>query len=183
MIIIPGASGYTFGFQRTLSYMPFFLIGYLVPKNTMDKLTEHKSILTSAFSVLILYLGFKISSFEGVEALYRGSYGFSSIYMGESISRIEMLIVSYLFVPVISMAVFILIPKDRTLFTKFGINSMGIFLFHAIVIIFVSVYFRKNIVELNSVVQLFIWVVLSVITCCVFGSDWFNRLIKKLKII
>jgi len=129
-----------FKLTKVISYYPFFLLGYLLPKDFMLSLRNRKKLIIASVAVFAGYAYFMTRQ-DWIVGI-RNVYGLSSTYdkVGElafglhpAFGRLFMV----LFVPVVAFAFFNLMPRSKCLFSKLGQNSMYIFVLHSL---FVAVF-------------------------------------------
>src|SRR5699024_2136953 len=70
-------STYTLRYQRTLSFMPFFFLGYFMNKETMQSVYEsiQNNLATWFVLVITIFISFYYSQMDtDMESVFRGSY-------------------------------------------------------------------------------------------------------------
>src|SRR5699024_7267290 len=71
-------SSYTLRYQRTLSFMPFFFVGYFMNKETMQSVYEsiQNNLATWFVLVITIFISFYYFQMDNdMESVFRGSYG------------------------------------------------------------------------------------------------------------
>src|SRR5699024_5057755 len=71
-------SSYTLSYQRTLSFMPFFFVGYFMNKETMQSVYEsiQNNLATWFVLVITIFISFYYFQMDNdMESVFRGSYG------------------------------------------------------------------------------------------------------------
>lgn len=149
-IIIGGLSGLiplgpAMSFQRTLTYAPFFAIGYWCGRNKVD-INLIKRI-PAWFSIFIFFLLFvtvvvllssKFSGFPLIPFL-RGMYDFRSFPEYSPILLVFLRLVIYLISVVVSVCVLRLIPSNNSWLSKQGLDTLFYYVYHPLLIIIIGV--------------------------------------------
>ncbi len=172
-----------FKITKVISYYPFYLLGYLLPKDFMLTLRNKKPIIIGSVAVFLGYAYF-MSRQDWIVGI-RNIYGLSSNYekVGElafglhpAFGRLFMV----LFVPVISFALFTLIPRGKCLFTKLGQNSMYIFVIHSLpVVAFRCLNYEYEILgHFNTPLRKALFLVFCVVITFILGSDLTKKIFK-----
>ena len=166
-------SSYTLSYQRTLTFAPFFFIGYFINKDVLQKLYSFiwKPKILLSLSVVILFIYFQKDSY-GLELLFRGSWG-EHTFTNDSKDYPFMIFIHYLITITISILVLNVINNKTSMLTKWGDHSLQIFLFHPI-----FHYLLKQ----NDVLNGFAWdtrllllIALSLLICILFSSRLFIK--------
>lgn len=169
---VPNANGYTFGFQRTLSFFPYFLLGYLIPKDLLQKIYDLKPRIVKLFFVpffiIVAYIAVKV---KNINLLFLGSFGFSEIELVPHLSPAVQLYIFYLIVPALCLGILNFIPSRKTFFTKLGSRTLPVFILHPIFVL-VGFHFKYLVFRFPIPVQLFIWFLLAVITVIITGNSF-----------
>ncbi|MGX2944232.1 acyltransferase family protein [Enterococcus alishanensis] len=181
LIPIPGAYSYTFSFQRTLSFFPFFLIGFLIPKNIMQQLYNIKpNILKLAF-IPVFLVTLALLKVEHIDLLLRGAVGFSEMNLYPRLLPSVQLYIFYFLIPLICIGVLNIIPSRKTIFTNIGSKTLPIFLLHPIFIL-VAFKLKFFIFEFSYFVQIIIWLIFTIITIAITSNKIFVDMLKLKKI-
>lgn len=179
---VTNANGYTFGFQRTLSFFPYFILGYLLPKDIMQKIYDLKpsfaKLIFIPFFLIVAYLGAKV---KNINLLFLGSFGFSEIDLVPHLSPMVQLYIVYLIIPALCLGVLNIIPSNKNIFTKLGSRTLPIFILHPIFIL-IGFHFKYIVFKFPVPIQLFIWFLFAVVTIILTGNKYIVLLFKsKLK--
>jgi fucose 4-O-acetylase-like acetyltransferase len=112
----------------------------------------------------------KIMDQHDIEFLFRGSYGIESIkesgipiYLKVLISYVFSISVCYFFMNIIN--------RKKSILTKWGDNSLSIFLFHPIIVLILKK--DTNIMHYGVHKNAIILFAISVIVVLILGSNWF----------
>ncbi len=165
------------------SYYPFFLLGYLLPKDFMLTLRNKWQAFVAAIPVFIGYAYYMYHQ-EWVTGI-RSIYGLSSNYdkVGELafglhpvFGRICMLI----FVPIIAFAFFAVMPRKKCIFSKLGQNSMSIFILHSVVVMaFRCLNYKYRLVDMiDTHVLEILFIAGCVLITFVLGTDFVKKLFR-----
>lgn len=163
--------------SRILVYYPFFLLGTMIGKDKIQKLTGNK---VYKFISIILLLGFMAICLIFTDKIYfirpllTGRNSYYSLNNNIEYFGLVFRIVSYILAVIISVSVMALIPKGKTFFSKMGSRTLAVYFLHAIV----TEIFEQEGIWLH-VYQCFI---LSLIVTFVFSLKWFsipfNKILK-----
>ncbi|AQY52266.1 acyltransferase family protein [Listeria weihenstephanensis] len=163
----PTISGQFLSLQRTFVFSPFFLLGFYINKETMGKLSNFlgtfkwKVFLSSLLIFIVIYtLSRNPLQFENA------FYGFlQSSAFADSVSQLlkvefQQYIVALLMIAII----FMLVNNRENILTKWGDNSLVIFLFHP-VFFFVIRMHATDFLHWNIFVKLAFVVCISILVC------------------
>ncbi|WP_367118082.1 acyltransferase family protein [Enterococcus faecalis] len=177
-LVVPNANGYTFGFQRTLSFFPYFILGYALPKDIMQKIYDLKpsfaKLIFIPFFLIVAYLGAKV---KNINLLFLGSFGFSEIDLVPHLSPMNQLYIVYLIIPALCLGILNIIPSKKNLFTKLGSRTLPIFILHPIFIL-IGFHFKDIVFKFPVPIQLLIWFLFAVVTTILTGNEYIVLLFK-----
>ena len=171
--------------SKSLRYYPFFLLGYLLPKDFMSKLRNKWQYLLVAVFIWMGYLYF-LSHEEwwiGFNTLVVLSTRFGSCgpFYG-NLPPVLMHLIFLTVVPVISLAFCALCPRNVTIFSKLGQNSMYIFVLHGLVVMAVRcLHYKFGIMaNINTPLLKSVYLVFCVLVTFVLGSNRCKRMFKSI---
>lgn len=127
-----------FQLTKIVSHYPFFLLGYLLPKDFMLTLRNKKKLIIVSLAVLAGYAYFMTRQ-DWIVGI-RNIYGLSSNYekvgdlafgLHPAFGRLAMVV----FAPMIAFAFFNLMPRNKCILSKLGQNSMYIFVLHSVFVV------------------------------------------------
>lgn len=172
-----GFYSYYFSYQRTLTFLPYFMMGFFINKDILIKVYSSLKYKRLILPIVILFniLVYYVIEISNLESLFRGSYGVDRILLCKTSIFIEMLI-SYV-ITLINGYVFINITtSEKNIITKYGENSLQIFLFHPLVVVMIKKYatFSKDEFIINFIILL----VATLITVIILGSNTFYNFTK-----
>ena len=130
-------NGYTLSISRTLSFFPFFLIGFYMDQTYLTSLRKKKRL---GIVLLLIYMimSILITTFLGsdVKIFYRGAQGFNSLHLN-TVSFV--LIKGYVTISayIASMATLMIFSSENQCMGNEGKNSLMYYLYHYIIIEFV----------------------------------------------
>lgn len=165
------------------SHYPFFLLGYLLPKDFMLTLRNKWQSVVAAIPVFIGYAYF-MSRQDWVVGI-RDIYGLSKAYDGIDefafglhpvFGRLAMI----LFIPIVAFAFFAVIPKKKTFLSKLGKNSMSIFVLHGVVVLIFRQLNREYhfVKMMDSLVLQLIFVIGCVLVTLLLGTDFVKKIFR-----
>ena len=130
-------SSYTLSYQRTLSFMPFFFVGYFMKKETLQSVYEsiQNNLATWFVLVITIFISFYYFQMDNdMESVFRGSYGIHR-YLEDSDGFFVYSLkigVHYLLALWLCYLLCIIVSNNVNILTKWGDNSLTIFLFHPV---------------------------------------------------
>ncbi|MDF2612723.1 MAG: hypothetical protein K0S71_509 [Clostridia bacterium] len=151
--------GIVLSLSRTISFLPFFLIGYYTNEANLIKVSKISKRLSlagiSAAVLLAFYLG-KHNLIDYNFLYHSQSYGFSGLSNNEGILFRAAI---YIGSTILSICVLNLIPRKKVFFTSVGEKTMNIYLFHP--------YLTIGVYAIIHVLKLLSYTMLSNITAIV----------------
>lgn len=175
MILFSLAAGFwadinmQFAAVKIVVFFPYFIAGYLFPKESVAKLKNKKFfplglilLIETIFVGFLAHETFNLTDRDFLCYSYATSEGF--------FGRISMMIVSALSILIILLTS---IEKNIPLLTKAGKNSLAIYLFDRPLTILFSEKFS------SSEFQVCVAIIMAFFIILVFGSDKFSGLLKK----
>lgn len=174
-------TSYTLSYQRTLSFMPFFFLGYFMNKKWMTSIYNSlkNRLITVILLVLTMFLSFLcIEYFYGLESIFRGSYGIHK-YLADGDGLLTYLLkitTHYVLSFWVCYLLVNLITNKISFFTKWGDNSLTIFLFHPIIVFIIR---RTDyMMEWNPDTKLVAFLFVTIIVTAILGSNPFTKATK-----
>ena len=137
--IDPKFYSYTLSYQRTLSFLPFFLAGLILTEDNMKKLQNTIKLkkLTPILGIVSVYTYFILADHTNLEKVLKGSYGIEELK--GTISHISLqIIIGYLVAIAMSFLLLNLIGNKKSFLTRLGDHSLPIYLFHAFFVMIVK---------------------------------------------
>ena len=155
--------------SRVITFYPFFLLGTIVKRERIEKITNSKGIKCTSivfFAILIcLYVVF-INKIYYMRPLLTGRNSYYTLKANLINYGILLRGFYYIINIFIGIAFISLVPKGKTFFSKFGSRTLAVYFLHAIVIR----YFQRENIELRVYQML----IISVIVTFVFSLKWFS---------
>lgn len=147
---------------RTLTFFPYFLLGYLVKKHNINLYVHRKKRVTLYFLFLIVIFWTTYSGTFTEDMLYGAT---SLTTQGPDWGMLTLLKVNtYLVATATSVIVLNLVPTTENFFTKIGPNTLPIFLWHPIFIwVLIRITFFDKLTNFNDVLALLILTILSLL--------------------
>lgn len=143
--------------SRTIVFLPFFLMGYY----TKEKFLKNISSINKGIGIIIIGIFLLISMYIAKEQIVNykflyNSHGYSSnnlsIYNG-----ILFRFILYILSIILSIGVIILTPSRKVFYSKFGKNTMNVYLFHIYLVAIVlgivpkwNISFLHNLIVITS---------------------------------
>lgn len=158
--------GYFLALGRTFYFFPYFLAGYLFPKEEIENIRSKRVLSLSGF-VLVIIVSFLIQHHNiGISALYMAEHysGLSSIIA--VLVRLMLIITGF-----ICIFGFISIVSDKhSIVSDIGKNSIVIFLIHSGIIRILAYFFADHLN--NGLLCVLMAVLFSLIVCLLFGNNY-----------
>lgn len=140
--------------QRSFTFLPFFLIGYLIKEKKSLDMIRISPIIATILIAIISAIVLPISNMEnGGEQIHSVMMGTYSYFKGEDfiphplLSRSIFLIAS----SIMCLCVLSVFPnKIIPLITSNGKNTLFFFVYHAFVFRLILLFFSKNMIETNT---------------------------------
>ena len=175
-----------FRLTKIISHYPFFLLGYLLPKDFMLALRNKKKLIIAALAVFAGYAYFmsrqdwvvNIRSIYGLSGTYKSggelAFGIHPVF-----GRLAMI----LFIPIVAFAFYTVMPRCKTIFSKLGQNSMYIFVLHSLVVCgFRCLNYEHGILKkyLMTPTAKALFLVFSVAVAFILGSELIRKIFRPL---
>lgn len=163
--------GYFMSFSRTITFFPFFLLGYYLNKSHLEKLYTLK---IKMLSIIVLICGFLVINFFTPRIYYGWLYGSTSyVYLHASywyagFFRLGIFAGAVLF----SFAVLALVPKNKSIFSEMGMRTMYVYLLHGFV---VKLFVKYN---LYTVCDISLIIAAALLISIILSSRFIERLTK-----
>ena len=169
----PDIGGMTeLGIKKVVMFYPFFMAGYLLPRNTVDRYILGKpwrlraipGVIAAACAAALGYAGmryFDVRLRDMMPGAYDNGYDIS-----EPLNRIIVMAVAFAAIVAIML---LTINKNIPLLTKFGRNSLTIFVAHRMLTIVFSD--SPYVTALDAKHQILAAVGATMVIAIIFGSD------------
>lgn len=146
---------------RTLSFFPYFLLGYLANKHQFNMERIHRNRTISFYLTILVVSFWVLFSGQVTESLLYGATSFSSF----NYSLFELILFkinTYLVAAAVSVIVLNIIPTHETRFSEIGPKTLPIYLWHPIIIwILVRINFFNQIRDFSAIPAFIILLLLS----------------------
>ena len=165
----------TLAINKIVTFMPFFITGYLTRAETVEKMRSLSFIrkvlvivITILVSAITIIIGIKYLHIE-TNVLLASAY--RSVTLSEPLERVSMFVVSAM-----AIILFIIITPDRKLLllTKAGKHSLSIFLLHRPI----TLVGERILEQFPSELQILISGIFTVLLVIAFGSDIANKCVN-----
>lgn len=166
---------------RIIVYYPFFLIGQMIDKKEIIKLTNKKSLKLISIIILLIWGGICLFELKHVYLLRilftaHNPYSINNAFIKWGfIYRI----ICYIITIVTSFAVINLIPKRESIISKFGERTIQVYFWH-IVILDLLVYFNINDLLIKTPVGKIVWLFCAVVVAILLSLKPFGKPIDKI---
>ncbi len=165
---------HSFSYQRTLTFLPFFMIGMFLSKEGMEKL--YNSLKGRKLLPTLVMLGvfayFVVADCKNYENILKGSYGFDEM-KGNAILKIGQISFLYVIAIVMCYIVLNLVSSKMCFITKWGENTLPVFLFHRFITKII-----KNIdylYDVNKYVLLALIIMMDVLIISILSTETFTK--------
>ncbi|WP_404331907.1 acyltransferase family protein [Mesobacillus maritimus] len=166
--------GHTFSLSRTIVFFPFFLVGYWIKQENLEKLMTNKMKIFSFTAMFLVAVGLLFAPSFSVDWLL-ASKSYQSIGHPEigGVIRLGIYLVSFL----MTMCFFTWIPTKETIFTNIGQKTIYIYLLHGIFIHF----FRQNdLFKISTVVDVIVLAFVSLAIVWVLSTKYVRMITQPL---
>lgn len=175
-IVIDGFDEYALSFQRTLSFMFFFIVGFFLDRTAMLKIRTliNKKVLVTILSLLGFIAYIQFTNKENMELVFRGPFNIEQV----NASSIEFFIQIFMCYLISSYMCFLLlnvVSEKKSFLTTWGDNSLYIFLFHAFFVIPFQLI-PGVLSELNQWLIVLIMITIAIVASFVLSSKIFVRI-------
>lgn len=133
------SAGHVASLSRGVVFFPFFLMGYHCKKEYLEKLFKVKYVILSI--VIFLLIGFLLYKFtpelNWLPNLTSGKLSYYAMKMANEegiLKRFALYIIS----TIMCLCLMIIVPKNKTFFSRFGGRTLQIFCMHLIVLVLVK---------------------------------------------
>ncbi|WMJ86364.1 acyltransferase family protein [Anaerocolumna sp. MB42-C2] len=163
---------------RTITYLPFFILGYTFNKEKFMKFADRKYIKIGAGIVLtlifvILYFNSDYIDFDVLIMKY--SYVKSDLLQWGWLYRSLV----YVFSTVLIYLIAVVIPRNKHWFTYLGQRTMSIYLLHGLIYKFIQ--YRTNLYDtVDTVIEMLFILLLAIILTFILSLKPFDMLIRKI---
>lgn len=123
--------------SRTIVFLPFFLLGYYTSEEKLNKISDFNKIISIAILIIFIVIALYIAKYEFID--YKFLYN-SHAYYTNNLNIIQGLIfrtILYICSIMLSIAVISFVPSEKVFFTKYGKNTMNIYVFHIYLVVIV----------------------------------------------
>lgn len=116
--------------SRTIVFLPFFLLGYYTSEEALNKMSSFNKYISMFVFVLFMIIAFYIAKYEVVD--YKFLYNSHAYYTNNLTIPQGLLFRTVLYICsiVLSIAVISLVPSKEVFYSKYGKNTMNIYVFH-----------------------------------------------------
>ncbi len=121
--------------SRTIVFLPFFLIGYYTNEETLYKINKLNKLVGLSISIVFIVIAISLSKHEIIN--YKFLYN-SHAYYTNNLGTIDGILfrsILYLFSIILSIGIINLVPNNKVFYSKYGKNTMNVYLFHIYLII------------------------------------------------
>lgn len=162
-------NGYILSISRTLSFLPFFIVGYYFKHNNLENIFNNTKtkIINYIFLIAIVTIFILFQNNYSSQILY-GSYSYKEMNYG-LLEKIYILLAAFSFILLFNN-IFSKINYKIKGISQIGKYTLPIYILHAFIVKLIG-----NI-DINYCYNIFISLYLSILICFVFGNNLFNYL-------
>jgi len=171
----------TLAYQRTLSFLPFFLFGHLLGlakltswRDTLRKTTKGHVCLVASALLLVFFL-YVILQQNGLDYLFRGSKNYT-----DGPLELSTMLLTYATPSLMLILLSALIPNKATIISRIGRNSFPIFIYHPLFTLILRTYFRNRL-SFVTCLLLSTCIIVLIFTCQTLVNLAKTTIIRKLK--
>lgn len=163
---------------RTITYLPFFILGYIFNKEKFLKFATKKYIKIGSgifLAIVLIVVYFNCDHIDFDVLIMKYSYEKSHLLQWGWLYRMLMYVCSTFLIYLIA----VVIPRNKHWFTYLGQRTMSIYLLHGIIYKFLK--YQTNLYNTkNTVIEMFLILLLAIILTFILSLKPFDTLIKKL---
>lgn len=172
-------TGYYLGISRTLTFLPFFVLGYKLTPGFFQRLQNyHRSIFITVVLLAFSLFGY-FNDYIPVRWFY-GSVSYLELGMSEwyaGIVRLGIYGLSFL----LGVSIIALLPDKPLTITVYGERSLYIYIWHGFFIKLIGASgLIKLMSEWNEIIILITLLLLSIFITFILASEWIANLTDKL---
>ncbi|AJA46708.1 hypothetical protein CPAST_c06080 [Clostridium pasteurianum DSM 525 = ATCC 6013] len=172
--------GYYLSLSRTITFFPYFLMGYFFKREYIIVL---KHYISKPLSLVILLMSMLPISFILYRIDYRWFYGsFSYAQINSTgLPGFLMKIFTYILAIFICTFILVLIPNSNLFFTNLGSRTMAVYLFHGFIVkLFVKYNILRMLIKDNAFINETLIISLSLIIVFVLSSKIITKITKSI---
>ena len=174
-ITVIGAFG---AIGRTITYLPFFILGYTFNKEKFMKFADNKMVKLSSgilLAIILVVLYFNCDYIDFDVLIMKYSYEKSNLLHWGWLHRSLI----YVFSTFLIYLIAVVIPRNKHWFTYLGQRTMSIYLLHGIIYKFLQ--YQTNLYDtINTVIEMFLILLLAIALTFILSLKPFDILIKKI---
>lgn len=177
-ITVIGAFG---AIGRTITYLPFFILGYTFNRDKFLKFADRKAVKAGAYIILalvlvLLYFGSRFIDFDVLIMKY--SYERSDSLQWGWLNRTLI----YMFATFFIYLIAVVIPRNKHWYTYLGQRTMSVYLLHGI--IYKVIEYRTDLYDsIDTTVEMVLILCLAVILTFILSLKPFDIIIRKISSI
>lgn len=141
--------------SRTIVFLPFFLLGYYTKEIYLSKIINFNKIISILILIIFMAIAFYIAKYEIIN--YKFLYNCHAYYTNNLTIKEGLVFRSILYICSIlmSIAVISLTPSKKVFYSKYGKNTMNIYVFHIyLVVIVLAIIPQWNMGISNNIIVL-----------------------------
>lgn len=140
--LLPGGSS-VLSISRTITFLPFFLLGYYTRENHLDKIKEKNKLISTIMIIIFAGITFYVVKNNIID--YKFFYNSKSYYeSGLTVFQgISFRILLYIGAIVFSICIINITPKIKVIYSYIGKATMNIYVFHIYLILLVYFFIPK----------------------------------------
>lgn len=161
--------------SRTIVFLPFFLLGYYTKDKQLEKISDFNKYISISIFILFMIIAFYIAKYEVVD--YKFLYNSHAYYTNNLTIKQGLIFRSILYMCsiVLSISIISLVPSKKMFYSKYGKNTMNIYLFHIyLVVIILGVIPKWDINKICNIIVLLSPFLIMYILSLNFVKDMYN---------
>lgn len=165
-----------FAISRIVAFFPFFIIGYKIKEDVINKNFIKKDILTVLLGIILLMFSILLGAIMSSKLTFNELLMYPYTSNMQIVNRIIIFGVATVFI----YSFLLIMPnKKLPLFTKIGEKTLYIYLYHRILTLLIPMLYT----DLNYKIQVTIFLVSSIVICILlsreFVARWSEKLVNK----
>lgn len=161
--------------SRTIAFLPFFLMGYYIDSKKLNKINNMNKGIGYFIVIVFILVAIYISEYDviGYKFLYN-----SHAYKANHLNIIQGLIgrsLLYIGSIILSIGIINVMPNKKTWYSKYGKNTMNVYVFHIYLIVIILYFIPRWNISLISNFEILISPILIMI---LLSGDFVNYIYK-----
>ncbi len=168
--------------SRIIVFYPFFILGQMINKEDIVKISNNKTLKFASIMVLLIWLTICIDGLDSIYILRPLYTGKNPYIINPIFNKWGMLcrIFCYISTVGVSLAVLFLVPAKRCIYSKFGSRTLQVYFWHYLVF-YISKYFNLVNIINHGITGKIIWILYAIVISLLLSVKLFGYPLNKVK--